>query len=568
MVTVLSDKTSGSRRTRRDGRMLDPRTGRPLQCLAVADVDLDTGTATMLEPLTAPEGLPQGVHALVWFHGRPIGEVTALGPLDEVRRDLVQLARAKLADTCQLHLLHDALSTPGGLARARSEGLEALSHPDDNQLPAEPTPSLSIAVCTRDRPDNLRSCLEALRALRDPVHEIVVIDNASSDERSRHVVAEFEGIRYVREPRRGLDWARNRALLEASGDLLAYVDDDVAVHPAWVGGLLRAFLEEPAAVAVTGLVVPRELSTPAQVLFEALGGFGRGYRRKWFSVAVHEGAVAAKSFGASGVAGTGANMAFRRQAALDLGGFDTALGVGTVTSGGDDLEMLFRVVATGGLIVYEPSAVVRHAHRSDLPGLLRQMRGNGTGAYSYFLGAGRCYGGMERRQFPRLAARSFVQHEVGGYLDAVRRPRRLPLRMRLAQTRGAFDAVTRSYYRRAQRQAAQELSDHQGPVPPDLVRSAVPATGGAAPSTIGVELCGQQAVQVSAADATSRSAWCEVRLTCEGQLRRTITCFTGGSPLSSARLRWELVDQVGVSMLDGVAAGGSAAAGTGPAQSR
>jgi glycosyltransferase involved in cell wall biosynthesis len=138
----------------------------------------------------------------------------------------------------------------------------------------------------------------------------VVVDNASNDERSRQVVTEFAGVRYVPEPRRGLDWARNRALLEASGDVVAYVDDDVAVHPDWINGLLRAFVEEPAAVAVTGLVVPRELSTPAQVLFEAIGGFGRGYRRMWFSAAVHEGAVAAKTFGASGVAGTGPTWPF------------------------------------------------------------------------------------------------------------------------------------------------------------------------------------------------------------------------------------------------------------------
>jgi hypothetical protein len=262
-------------------------------------------------------------------------------------------------------------------------------------------------------------------------------------------------------------------------------------------------------------------------------------------------------------------MALRRQAALDLGGFDTALDVGTMTGGGGDLEMLFRVVATGGLVVYEPSAVVRHVHRSDMPGLTRQMRGNGTGAYSYFLGAGRRYNGMERRQFPRLAVRSFLQHEVGGYLDAVRRPGRLPLRLRLAQTRGALDAVTRSYYRQAEQQAAQELSSTRVLCRPPLwcVR-AVPAPGGAAASTIEVELCGQQPVEAPASSAGTRTSRYDVRVTCEGRLRHTVVCATGGSPLSSARLRWELVDQVGAALLEGVPASGGSTEANGEAPSR
>src|SRR5207247_10340890 len=71
----------------------------------------------------------------------------------------------------------------------------------------------------------------------------------------------------------------------------------------------------------------------------------------------------ARRYGWSGIAGTGANMAFRRTIFDEVGCFDPAMGPGTVTRSGDDLEMFFRIVKEGHLLVYEPRAVVRHRHR-------------------------------------------------------------------------------------------------------------------------------------------------------------------------------------------------------------
>ena len=87
------------------------------------------------------------------------------------------------------------------------------------------------------------------------------------------------GARYVLEPRPGLNFARNRAIAEARGALLAFLDDDVVVDRHWRRGLAEAVGENPDAVAFTGLVLPLELATRAQVIFEQRGGFRRGFEK-------------------------------------------------------------------------------------------------------------------------------------------------------------------------------------------------------------------------------------------------------------------------------------------------
>jgi O-antigen biosynthesis protein len=534
----------------RDRRRLShPETGVPLQSLLVADVDLDLDAVTVHEPVTPLERAPEGVYALVWFHGRPLGEVTVLGTPDDVAAGLPAQARRRLVFALYEHLLHDALSTPGGVQLARASGLAALEHPEESD--DRPAPTVTVAICTRDRPEALRRCLTAVGRLGDPVLEVLVIDNASRDDQTAQVIAEFPFARCVREPRRGLDWARNRALLEARGEVIAYTDDDVLVHPHWVGGLLRAFREEPTAVGVTGLVVAGELATPAQVLFEALGGFSRGFRRQWFSVAVRAGEVAAETFGGTGSAGTGANMAFRRARLLELGGFDTALDVGTPTGGGGDLEMYFRVVAAGDLLVYEPSAVVRHLHRPDAAGLMKQMRGNGTGSYAQFLGAGHRYGPTQARAFVRLAVWWGLHWHVRGIVRSLAAPDLVPTALRLAEARGAVDSVLLRYYRRAQHQAAAEDELHGGPhvgepvrvpAPPPFPRLSEPVVDAdvlaPAPPEAPDPPVGQDVRRV------------RVRVLREGVPQHAFSCWTRGSALSDVRLRWAVVDQLGPALLE------------------
>src|SRR5699024_2962213 len=99
-------------------------------------------------------------------------------------------------------------------------------------------PRISVAVCTRDRTSDLASCLEALTRLDPPPFEIVVVDNAPSSDATFQLVRErFPDVYYVCEPRPGLDHARNRAVDETEGEIIAFTDDDAVVDRDWLQAL-------------------------------------------------------------------------------------------------------------------------------------------------------------------------------------------------------------------------------------------------------------------------------------------------------------------------------------------
>src|SRR6188768_1179129 len=89
------------------------------------------------------------------------------------------------------------------------------------------SPTITAAICTRNRPLQLARALDSLLAQSLAPAEIMVVDNSPSDEATARLVSErFSEVRYLREPVPGLDFARNRALREASGEIVAFLDDD------------------------------------------------------------------------------------------------------------------------------------------------------------------------------------------------------------------------------------------------------------------------------------------------------------------------------------------------------
>lgn len=236
-------------------------------------------------------------------------------------------------------------------------------------------PSVTVAICTRNRPDWVDRCLASLERLNpEPLDmtqefEILVVDNAPPDERTRSAVVRHPRVRYVVEPRPGLNFGRNRALREAKGTFLAYVDDDVVVDSGWLAGLREAWSENPDAKAFTGLVLPLTLDTEAQILFERRGGFRRGFRKKRFRGADPDNPLAPCG---AGTFGAGANMAFEREAVLGIGGFDEALDTGAPLPGGGDLDIFYRMARTGAPFIYEPQFAVFHEHRRAIAQLRRQ----------------------------------------------------------------------------------------------------------------------------------------------------------------------------------------------------
>lgn len=230
--------------------------------------------------------------------------------------------------------------------------------------------AVSVIVCTRERPDDLRACLESLMALDPAPAEVVVVDNAPRSDATRAVVEDFPQAEYVLEPRPGLSVARNTGLRHTHCPLVAFTDDDVLVHTRWLDRLRFAF-SDPVVMAVTGLVLPAELETRAQFLFERNhAGFGWGFRRLDFDADFFD---QMRRYAAPvWQLGAGANMAFRRRVFDELGGFDERLGAGA-SGCSEDSEIWYRILARGWNCRYEPAAVVHHVHRREQGGLDDQM---------------------------------------------------------------------------------------------------------------------------------------------------------------------------------------------------
>ncbi|HZU59672.1 MAG TPA: glycosyltransferase family 2 protein, partial [Solirubrobacteraceae bacterium] len=200
-------------------------------------------------------------------------------------------------------------------------------------------PSASVIVCTQRRPEDLRRCLASLTALVTRPLEIIVVDNDPDAPSASGVVDSFPGVVYIHQPHPGLSVARNTGVRAARGAVVAFVDDDVTVHRLWLAALLRGF-STPQVLAVTGLVLPAELETRAQVIFElSMGQARRGHRRIAFD----------RSFFAPQLStgppvwtiGAGANMAFRREALDRVGLFDERLGAGAAGCS-EDSELWYR----------------------------------------------------------------------------------------------------------------------------------------------------------------------------------------------------------------------------------
>lgn len=234
----------------------------------------------------------------------------------------------------------------------------------------------TVAICTRDRLEDLPRCLSAMDALPDDGQEVLVVDSASRDGAAVRAITErHRNVRYVREDRAGANLARNRALREARHDVVCFCDDDAVVDPKWLRALLRNF-SDPRTLCVTGLTLPLELENTAQEWFERTNSFGRGYARRVFDGGVDDAYFVAR-------VGASVNTALRRSVLDLVGPFDEVLDGGTPTRSGGDHDMFTRVLLRGYRIVYDPAALNWHRHRRDWPGLQDAIRGYGSGVWAY-----------------------------------------------------------------------------------------------------------------------------------------------------------------------------------------
>lgn len=345
-----------------------------------------------IAPELEKEGRPVAsqVKILVRLHRQPLGFIPVeVGPAGLSGPDLAELFRGKFELQIGEHLVLDGLfaSLPNNfsindLALGESEIPPCQAR--EEALLAQ-APLITIAVCTRNRPGELERCLKVLLKQDYPDFEILVVDNAPSTEDTRVMVleqfGEFPQVRYTREERQGLAWARNRAALAGRGEIIAFTDDDVVADPGWLRALWKNFSLGEQVACVTGLVLPDELETPAQILCEQYANFNKGFERKVFNNLVSEPGYPYLA----GQFGTGGNMAFRRSFLVKMGGFDGRLGAGMPSRACEDLDIFFRTIKSGATLVYEPGAIIWHTNWRDYATLLNRMGGYGIGLTAYLV---------------------------------------------------------------------------------------------------------------------------------------------------------------------------------------
>lgn len=241
---------------------------------------------------------------------------------------------------------------------------------------------VSVAVCTFRRPERALRAVRSLSEQTDPAEEILVIDNDPESlvhwPRLQDVAA---SARLIHERTPGLNFARNRALREATGEVVIFLDDDAVAAPDWVAAMRGVFVTDPAVGVCTGRVEALALETEGQRTFEANGGFSRGPARiqlpRDAELPLHGRRAPLIAWAVS--MGSGNSFAVRRELALGLGGFDVALDMGQFLPAGGDHDMVWRVLAAGRRVVYEPAALAWHDHRAELADVYDQIAGHQRG---------------------------------------------------------------------------------------------------------------------------------------------------------------------------------------------
>lgn len=214
-------------------------------------------------------------------------------------------------------------------------------------------PRISVVVCSHNGSRTIRECCEGLRRLEYPNFEVVVVDDGSTDQTAA-IVQEF-GFQLIRTENRGLSNARNVGLGAATGEIVAYLDDDAYPDPHWLMYLAFAF----SYAAYAGVGGPNIPPGNDGWIAECAAGSPGG--------PVH---VLLSDCEAEHI--PGCNMAFRKSCLQAIGGFDPQFRVA-----GDDVDVCWRLQHQGWKLGFNPAAVVFHHRRNSLRAYWKQQIGYG-----------------------------------------------------------------------------------------------------------------------------------------------------------------------------------------------
>lgn len=208
----------------------------------------------------------------------------------------------------------------------------------------------SAIVITLNRPDYVKKCLEALERQVPRPDQIIVVDS-SKDDLTTKMVANFPGVLYLRNDNGfgRMTTSRNIALKQATGDIIAFVDDDAFAHDGWLAGLIDAYTS-PEIGAVGGRALN---NVPGE---EKQGVDRIGRLTSYGDLESNFAADPGKILSVDHI--IGCNMSFRREVLARLGGFrEDFPGISGVC---EDSDMSLRVRKLGYTILFTPYSVVDH----------------------------------------------------------------------------------------------------------------------------------------------------------------------------------------------------------------
>ena len=208
----------------------------------------------------------------------------------------------------------------------------------------EQSPTVTVVICTRNRPVLLQKCLAAVARLSPAPNQVLVVDNSEGNNDTRKVAQDY-GARYLTEPIRGLCRARNRALAECDSEVVAFLDDDVTPASNWLRLLLEPFGDQRTGASAGRVITP---DTPVSDVSQESPRTISNRDPHWFEIA---------TFGGLGL---GANMALRKRACAAENFFDERLGRGAPFEIGDESYAFASLLSRGHSVVYIPAAVVHH----------------------------------------------------------------------------------------------------------------------------------------------------------------------------------------------------------------
>ena len=214
-------------------------------------------------------------------------------------------------------------------------------------------PRISVAVCSYNGAATIADCLDGLARADYPDFEVIVVSDGSTDATAA-IASEYD-CRLIETENRGLSSARNTALEAATGEVIAYIDDDAWPDPHWLHYLGAAFATSDHAAIGGPNLPPPNASEVAQCVANSPGSPTHVLVND--TVAEHI---------------PGCNSAYRRADLLAIGGFDSQFRVA-----GDDVDVCWRLQEHGGTIGFSPAAVVWHHRRRTVRTYLRQQRGYG-----------------------------------------------------------------------------------------------------------------------------------------------------------------------------------------------